>query len=323
MNHRRTLLRIGTAVAIVVALLLWWWWPSAAAPHPMQVAAAGDMACSSADPRYHDGKGIDGWCQQAAVSDLATNRSLDAVFGLGDYQYEEARADDYRHVYGPTWGRLRSITRPALGNQEYKVHNANTFTSYFGANAPDPAKGWYSYELGTWHVVVLNSNCDLVGGCGADSPQGQWLASDLAAHPQRCTVAYWHHPRWSTGLYGSDQRMAAIWTIVATHHVDIVLGAHEHDYERFRPIGPTGSASDTGTTEFVVGTGGQAAYGPDDTAGGGNLASARRVQQNNSAIRIDRQEGVLLLTLDNGRFEWRYVGLGGATLDEGNRACTR
>jgi hypothetical protein len=279
------------------------------------------MACAANDPRQAGGEGSGAWCRQSAVSDLAAGQHLDAVFGLGDYQYEEARRSDYSTVYGPTWGRLRSITRPALGNQEYKVHDANTFTAYFGGRAPDATKGWYSYDLGTWHVVVLNSNCEIVGGCGVGSPQMTWLTADLQRDHHRCTVAYWHHPRWSTGLYGGDSRTDELWRTVALAHVDLVLSAHEHDFERFRPIGVDGKAAADGITSFVVGTGGQAVYGPDATAGGGALAPARRQQAANSEVRLDDQHGVLLLSLADGSFDWRFVGLDGTVHDQGSRTC--
>jgi acid phosphatase type 7 len=318
---RRRVRRILLAIA-VVAGLLWWLCPSSR-PHDPIVAAVGDMACASADPRYGAGNGLDGWCQQAAVSDLAVEAHPDALLGLGDYQYEEARGADYASVYGPTWGRLRAMTRPALGNQEYKVHDANTFTSYFAKRAPAPTSGWYSYNIGTWHVVVLNSNCAQAGGCDAGSPQMTWLDKDLATNQRACTIAYWHHPRWSTGLYGSDSRMADMWRTVAAHHVDVVLAAHEHDYERFEPLDADGSPSATGVTSFVVGTGGQATYGPDDAVGGGDLAGVRRLESEGSAIRIDDHSGVLLLTLAKSSFEWRFVGVGGTVLDQGHQECVQ
>jgi len=309
-------------VVVMIATILWWRWPVDAAPAVVHVAAAGDMDCSSTDPRFADGAGTDGWCTQRAVSDLVVDRDLDALFGLGDYQYEDARADDYRTVYDPTWGRLRSITRPALGNQEYKVHDANTFTGYFGSRAPAADSGWYSYDLGQWHVVVLNSNCAFAGGCDDGSPQVQWLTADLANDHHACTIAYWHHPRWSTGLYGGDQRTDALWRTLAAGGADVVLAAHEHDYERFRPLDADGHQAAGGVTSFVVGTGGQAVYGPDDVTGGGDLSAGRRLQVEASAIRIDDHPGALLLTLSPTSFDWQFVTTNGATMDQGTAACT-
>jgi len=309
-------------VVLVIATLLWWHWPASGAPSVVHVAAAGDMACSSSDPRFADGAGRDGWCAQRAVSDLIADRDLDALFGLGDYQYEDARSDDYHDVYGPTWGRLRAITRPALGNQEYKVHDANTFTDYFGSRAPHADSGWYSYDLGQWHVVVLNSNCAFAGGCDGASPQVQWLTADLAGDHHACTIAYWHHPRWSTGLYGGDERTDTLWRALADGGADVVLAAHEHDYERFRPLDADGRQAAGGVTSFVVGSGGQAVYGPDDVAGGGDPSPGRRLQTAASAVRIDDRPGALLLTLANGSFDWQFVDVDGTTKDQGTTPCT-
>ena len=307
---------IGGALALV-ALLAWWLWPAPPAPTTVQVAAAGDMACSSADPRSADGEGTGGWCAQMAVSDLVAGRGLDAVFGLGDYQYEEARSDDYTNVYGPSWGRVRAITRPALGNQEYKVHEANTFSSYFG-DPVDTTEGWYSYDLGTWHVIVLNSNCPLAGGCDDGSPQMQWLRADLAADDHQCVAAYWHHPRWTTGLWGNDERVDPFWRALAEGGADVVLTAHEHDYERFVPLDADGKPAAGGVRSFVVGTGGQAVYGPDASKA---ERGSRLAPQRGSAVRIDDELGVLFMTLADGTYHWQFSGLGGRIIDEGDGTC--
>ncbi|MEI2790488.1 MAG: metallophosphoesterase [Steroidobacteraceae bacterium] len=257
-------------------------------------------------------------CLSQVTSDLAVGLGPDVVAGLGDYQYEDAKADSYRSQYDPGWGRLRDITRPALGNQEYKVHAANTFFAYFGDQA-GPRSGWYSYDVGSWHVVVLNSNCDLAGGCGPDSPQVQWLRDDLAAHDgTRCTLAYWHHPRFSTGLHGSDARSATFWEVLAAHHADVVLAAHEHDYQRFEPVNPTGGSDPQGIRSFVVGTGGQATYAPDETTG---EAGRRRAAATTPTVRVDDTVGVLGLTLDPEGYRWRFVDATGATRDQGTAAC--
>jgi len=305
-------------VVLLIAAVVWWRWPAAASDGVVHVAAAGDMACASNDPRYAAGAGQDGWCMQMAVSDLVAGKGLDTVFGLGDYQYEEARGDDYDTVYDPSWGRVRSITRPALGNQEYKVHEANTFSSYFG-DGVDPATGWYSYDLGRWHVVVLNSNCPLVGGCDDASPQLEWLRADLAADDHECVIAYWHHPRWTTGLWGNDRRVDAFWRTLADAGADVVLTGHEHDYERFDPLDADGRPDPSGIRSFVVGTGGQAVYGPEgDTADRGSALAPHL----GSALRVDDQHGALFLTLGDGTYHWQFTGLDGRSIDEGDGACT-
>ncbi|MBA2616006.1 MAG: hypothetical protein H0U90_09605 [Actinobacteria bacterium] len=139
------------------------------------------------------------------TQDEATAALLDAypaatVATLGDNVYENGTAQEFSDCYGPSWGRHKARTRPSAGNHEYQTSRASGYFGYFGAAAGNPAEGWYSYDLGAWHVVVLNSNCSDVGGCDAGSPQEQWLRSDLVAHPARCTLAYWHHPRFASGL---------------------------------------------------------------------------------------------------------------------------
>lgn len=327
-NRRRTVRRV-VAIAVVAALV-WWWWPRPEArPASVRVAAVGAVACASHDPRFADGAGtpattdpddLGGWCRQAEVGALVTAAAPDALLGLGDYVYEEPRGADYRNVYDPAFGGLRGDTWPAIGNQEYKVHEANTFHDYF-AGVPD--EGWYSYSLGQWHAVVLNSNCDIAGGCDEGSPQYQWLAADLAAHPDQCVIAYWHHPRWSTGLNGSDDRTDDLWRLLATEGADVVLTGHEHDYERFEPLDADGLPDPEGVTSFVVGTGGQAVYAPDEVVGGGDLAGSRRAEAVGSAIRIDDRFGALFLTLDPDSFSWQFVDITGTVVDDGTAACSK
>lgn len=305
-------------VLLLVAALVWWLWPSCSTREAWHVAAAGGMACASDDFRFAEGTGKDGWCQQQAVSDLVVGKNLDVFFGLGDYQYEEAKSKDYAAVYDPSWGRVRAITRPALGNQEYKVHEANTFSTYFGG-AVDTTKGWYSYEIGPWHIVVLNSNCAIVDGCGEGSEQLKWLRADLAKNDAACTLAYWHHPRFTTGLWGNEKNVDAFWRVLADAGADVVVAAHEHDYERFVPMDADGRPAADGIRSFVAGTGGQAVYGPDgNTAARGsplapNLGSARR---------IDNQHGVLFFTLTKDTYHWNFTGLDGEALDEGDGTCS-
>lgn len=313
MNGRRWAAVVVTMA--VVAALLWGCRPEPVADHVL-VAAAGGMACDPEDPEFGEGRGTATACRQRAVSDVAVAAEPDLVFGLGDYQYEEPKAASYAAVYDPSWGRLRDQTRPALGNQEYKVHAANTFFEYFGSHA-GPEKGWRSYQAGRWHVVVLNTNCTQVGGCQAGSEQARWLEADLAADDSACTVAYWHHPRFSTGLHGSDPRTRDLWTILQRHRVELVLAAHEHDYERFGRLDADGRPSATGVTSFVVGTGGQAHYTPDDTEG----YAERRRSETKSKVRIDDTFGALLLALDPHGWSARFVDDSGAVRDRSSGTC--
>ena len=214
---------------------------------------------------------------------------------LGDSVYEGGTAAEFRDCY--SWRRFRGRTRAALGNHEYNSTGARPATAYF--NLPD--RGYYSYELGAWHVVVLNSNCGPAGGCENGSPQQRWLAADLARSSARCTLGYWHHPRFSSGLHGSDETMAALWRTLARVRADVVLAGHDHHYERFAPI--------DGIRSFVVGSGGRSHYPV--------LWRVRRSQVVN-----DTTFGVLRLTLRPAAFEWRFVPVAGSSFrDSGSATC--
>jgi len=251
-----------------------------------------------------------------ASGDEATALLLDAipgtVFTLGDNAYENGSAADYANCYGPSWGRHKARTRPSAGNHEYHTQLASGYFQYFGAAAGDPEKGYYSYDLGGWHVVVLNSNsgCSTIG-CDASSPQVQWLRADLAASAAPCTLAYWHHPRFNSGAdHGNDPRVAALWTVLYEFHADVVLNGHEHLYERFAPQTPTGAADPAhGIRQFTVGTGGRAFY-PIGTV------------QPNSEVRRNDTHGVLKLTLRPGAYDWQFVPVAGkAFTDAGTGSC--
>lgn len=247
------------------------------------------------------------------TDDDATARLLDGMGGivapLGDNAYNSGSDEEYRRCYGPTWGRHRARTRPAAGNHEYNSHAAEGYFRYFGDAAGRPMEGWYSYELGAWHVVVLNSNCAAVG-CNAGSPQERWLRADLAAHPSRCTVAMWHHPRFSGGDHGDDPQFAAFWRALEEAGADVVVNGHEHDYERFAPRRSDGARDDArGIRQFVVGTGGT------------RLTAFRRVDPDSEA-RNSTAHGVLRLTLRPDGYDWRFVPIAGARFDDSGRgAC--
>lgn len=266
------------------------------------VVAAGDIACDPADSAYNGGAGTATRCRMKATSDLALALDPDAVLLLGDNQYEDGTLAKYEASFHPTWGRLKAITRPAPGNHEYLTAGARGYFDYFGAAAGDPAKGWYSFDLGGWHLVALSSNCGAVGGCGASSPQGQWLAADLAARSGTCTLAYWHHPRYSSGPHGNDPVSADFWTLLQQAGADLVLTGHDHGYERFAP--------QSGLRQFVVGT-------------GGKNHTAVTVVQPGSEVRIYDAFGVLELTLHPNGYDWRFLREDGAVLDSGRGLCNR
>jgi hypothetical protein len=227
----------------------------------------------------------------------ATAKLLDnipgTVFAVGDLAYPDGSDEQFAKCYGLTWGRFKDRTRPAAGNHEYHSDGASGYVHYFGAAAGDPKKGYYSYELSDWHIVVLNSECEAVGGCGAGSAQEQWLREDLKAHPAKCTLAYWHKPLFSSGAaHGNDPEVKPLWDDLYSADADVVINGHDHHYERFAPQDPTGKLDpQRGIREFVVGTGGKNSHR--------SLASP----QPNSEVRQADTFGVLKLTLHSGSYD--------------------
>jgi hypothetical protein len=233
-----------------------------------------------------------------------------AVAVLGDSVYDSGTPAEFANCYEPTWGRFKERTRPAVGNHEYQTPGAGGYYDYFGAAAGEPGQGYYSYDLGAWHIVVINSLCWEVGGCGSEDPQAVWLAADLRAHPASCTLAYWHFPRFSSGLHGSSTIVKAYWDLLYQSGAEVVLTGHDHSYERFAPQDAQGGADpDRGIRQFIVGTGGASHYGFP-------LALA------NSEVRESATFGVLVLTLDEDRYEWDFVPVAGNTfVDKGSGVC--
>ena len=228
------------------------------------IGTAGDIACSPTDSRYNGGNGTGSACMQKATANLlGTMTDLTAILPLGDQVYQCGELANFNTVYNTTWGRFKSIEKPVAGNHEYgdtaacAPSSAAGYYSYFGAAAGDPTKGYYSYDIGTWHLIALNSNCAAIGGCSAGSPEETWLKVDLATSSSACTIAYWHHPRFSAGQTGDDTRTAALWTDLVNAHADLVLSGHDHTYQRFAPMDSSGNALATGVRELVVGTGGE------------------------------------------------------------------
>ncbi len=234
------------------------------------------------------------------------------VFVAGDLAYPDGSDEQFAKCYGPTWGRFKDRTRPAPGNHEYHSDGASGYSRYFGDAAGDPKKGYYSYDLGAWHIVVLNSECEQVGGCDAASPQGKWLKQDLADAKTTCTLAYWHKPLFSSGgKHGNDPTMKPLWEALFQAGADVVLNGHDHDYERFAPQDPAGKAdNDRGIREFVVGSGGK------------NSHRAFGTTQPNSEARNDAAFGVLKLTLHAKSYDWEFVPEAGKTFaDSGTGTC--
>jgi hypothetical protein len=248
--------------------------------------------------------------------DRATARLLGripgTVFTLGDNVYPYGSAKNFRNCYGPTWGQYKYRTKPAVGNHEYLHYTvAGPYFDYFGWRAGRPGKGYYSYERGSWHIVVLNSNCEKVGGCGRRSPQGRWLRDNLADHPSLCTLAYFHHPLYTSGNGVVTPQVKPFWRMLHHRRADVILNGHAHRYERFAPMTPSGARSENGIREFVVGTGGEP--GGDDT----NFAKAPNLQR----YKV-RTPGVLKLSLSADSYEWKFVHIAGRTFtDSGTDEC--
>jgi hypothetical protein len=246
--------------------------------------------------------------------DEATAALLDGLPGtvatLGDTVYEAGSASEFAQCYDPSWGRHKSRTRPAVGNHEYLTAEAAGYFGYFGAAAGDPTKGYYSYDLGSWHIVVLNSNCSKVGGCDQGSPQEQWLRQDLAAHPTSCTLAYWHHPRFSFGAYSDDTRTQALWQALYEFGAEIVLAGHDHNYQRYAPQTPAGTVDRArGIRQFVVGTGGKS-------------NTMLQTPPPNVEAFNGTTDGILQLTLHPTSYDWRFIPIAGQRFtDAGSGVC--
>jgi hypothetical protein len=247
------------------------------------------------------------------LADSATADLVDGIPGIvaavGDNAYERGTAWEYATCYGPTWGRAKARTRPVPGNHDYLTAGASGYFGYFGAAAGSRGQGWYAYDLGTWRIYALNSNCGAIGGCGPTSPEVRWLQADLAANPRACVLAYWHHPRFSSGVHGNASAVSTLWQVLYAAGAEVVINGHDHDYERFAPQNPNGVADPArGIREFVVGTGGASLRG----------FVTRRA---NSEVRSATSHGVLVLTLGNGRYSWRFIAADGSFTDAGSASC--
>lgn len=306
------------SLALVALLLLAW----SGAP-PTQAAPGTDQRDAVQQLRAEGdavlvGAGDIAECKGSFDSATAAlvNATPGTVFTLGDNAYPDGTTADFANCYGPTWGVFKDRTRPVAGNHDYNTPGAAAYFAYFGAAAGNPSEGWYSYDVGTdWHVVVLNSNCAFVGGCGAGSPQEQWLRADLAASKRACTLAMWHHPRFSS-TYGttppaSAASSRAFWKALYDDGAEVVLNAHEHVYERFAAQDASGAADPgNGIRQFTVGTGGEELSGFHKT-------------DPDSQARDATTYGVLRLTLGRGTYTWSFLPIAGSTFtDSGTGSCT-
>jgi hypothetical protein len=262
------------------------------------VVAAGDIAACHSD-------------DDEATARLPSN-IRGTVLTLGDNAYEDGTPEEFAECYDPSWGRYKARTKPTPGNHEYHTQGAEGYFDYFGDAAGDPDEGYYSYDLGSWHMVALNSNCQEVGGCGDASPQVRWLEEDLAANDEKtCTLVYFHHPLFTSGNYRPGvPEVKPLWEALYAAGADVVLNGHDHNYQRFAPQDPEGRADpQRGNREFVVGTGGKSHYTIADPIA-------------NSEVHNDDTNGVLKLTLRPRGYEWRFVPVEGeAFTDSGSARC--
>ena len=290
-----------------------------AAPGDPVIVAAGDIACDPSSSSFKGGNGTTSSCRQLATSNLALAANPSAVLLLGDNQYYCGGLDAYNQSYDKSWGRFKAITRPSVGNHEYLTSGGTGCTAanagaagyfqYFGAAAGQPGQGYYSFDVGAWHLIALNSNCGSAGGCSRTSPQGQWLAADLAAHSNTCVAAFWHIPLVSSGGRANNNTRS-FWDQLYAADADLVLSAHDHLYERFAAQTPAGALdSALGLREFLIGTG-----GADHTSLTATAA--------NSEVREDKTFGVMKLTLHATSYDWEFAPIAGGTfVDTGTTSC--
>ncbi len=270
------------------------------------VMAASDIIC---DSLVTTGSA----CQQKVVSDIFVNQNPAAVLIVGDLCHTPS-ANCFNNVYAPSYGRFKSITHPTTGNHEYLATNAIYYFDYFNGvgnqtgQAGDRTKGYYSFDVGAWHFVALNSQCSEAGGCGSGSPQYTWLQNDLSTHKNACTLAYYHIPVFSSGGR-ANANMQQIFALLYNNNVDVVLDGHDHIYERFAPQNPSGVAdSAKGIREFIVGT------------GGANHTSIASVAKNSEVRNVDSFGG-LKLTLHANSYDWQFIPATGSFTDSGLSPC--
>jgi Calcineurin-like phosphoesterase len=270
--------------------------PTPRPPDPVLVGAGDIASCGSGGDE-----------QTAALLDKIEG----TVFTLGDNVYPNGTANQFLECYDPTWGRQKARTRPVPGNHDYRVSGAAGYFGYFGGAAGDPRTGYYAYDMGpNWRVLVLNSNCGQIGGCGPGSAQEKWLKKDLADNPRPCTVAMWHHPLYSSGEHGDDTDMRNLWRVLYDAGADLVLSGHDHTYERFAPQDADGRLdAKRGLRSFVVGTGGRSHY------------DFHRPERD-SELRNNTTYGVLKLTLHPDSYDWEFIPVAGETFrDSGTGKC--
>jgi len=264
-------------------------------PIPMVLVGAGDISIC----------GQDGDNQTADLLDKIPG----TVFTAGDNSNEDGTLKQYIDCFDPSWGRHKDRMRPSPGNHDYFTDRAADYFDYFGSAAGEIDNGYYSYDLGDWHIIALNSNCGWVE-CGADSSQVAWLKEDLSNSDAKCTLAYWHHPRWSSGKHGNSPWLDPFWQVLYDYGAEVVISGHDHHYERFAPLNPDGEVDESwGIRQFIVGTGGVSQRGFGDVMEG-------------SEVRNSGAFGVIRFNLYPDSYEWEFIPIEGEEFtDHGVGTC--
>lgn len=257
------------------------------------VMVAGDIACPPQLPRTQDA------CHQEDTSDLIAQQKPNLVLTAGDNQYDTGKLSDFQDSYDKTWGQFKGITKPTPGNHEYRNNKGTGYYNYFGSRAGRPNRGYYSFDREEWHLIALNSNISTRG----TSRQIEWLRKDLTSNPADCTLAYWHHPLYSSGEHGNHPKVKPIWKALNAADADLVINGHDHDYERFAPMNAKGNARANAIRSFVVGTGGV------------NLRPFGTIRPH-SIARSSNTFGVLKLTLQTGAYVWEFIPETGGSFSE-------
>lgn len=260
-------------------------------PGPVRILAAGDI----------------GECGFGGLQTGAMLDSMDGiVLALGDLAYFQGSTVNFRECYDPAWGRFQARTRPVPGNHEYETPGASSFFDYFGDLAGERGRGYYAFTAGSWRIIALNSGAG-AGNMSPSSMQLQWLRTELDNNRFTCTLAYWHHPLFSSGPNGNQPDVREFWRVLSDAGVDVVINGHDHLYERFAPQDIEGRPAPNGIREFVAGTGGAHLY----AIGPPKPNSERRV----SAY------GIFTMTLSPGSYQWDFRSVGNTFSDPGTGTC--
>lgn len=286
------------------------------------IMAAGDIACSPHAPQFNSGAGNATSCKMMATSNLIlADSSVDKALAFGDLQYECGNYNDIIASYDITWGRFKAMTKPALGNHEYGPTDGFGFpcprdgSGYFRYFSEDPVvdvggpTGYYSWDIGTWHMVVVNSNCKFAP-CKKGSAQHQWLQADLAASNTQCTLAYAHHPRFNGKSASPVGQTGPLWTLLYNEGAEMFLAGHKHAYARFAPLTPSGVTDPvTGIREFIVGTGG---------INSGSISNSLSMVE---AVDPAKRYGVIRMVLHPTSYDWQMIAINGSIIDSGSYPC--